>query len=187
MKTSKSLLIVSLFSTLVFAFCSCSSNDQLPVLDLSEDLSHDKIEAIDNWLGELQSQQKFNGGVLIAQDGQALLQKTYGYVDATLTTKLTKSSMFRLASLSKQFTAMGIMILKEKGKLDQVDAVATATYFHSCWGSSKREGTQCQKFLKESKKKGMYSVKSEEQVLDLLLDALEERNGLAPIDDAVVV
>ncbi len=123
MKTSKSLLIVSLFSTLVFAFCSCSSNDQLPVLDLSEDLSHDKIEAIDNWLGELQSQQKFNGGVLIAQDGQALLQKTYGYVDATLTTKLTKSSMFRLASLSKQFTAMGIMILKEKGKLDFDDKV----------------------------------------------------------------
>ena len=63
-----------------------------------------------------------------------------------------------------------LTLLKEKGRLDQVDAVATATYFHSCWGSSQREGTQCQKFLKESKKKGMYSVKSEDQVLDLLLD-----------------
>ena len=64
-----------------------------------------------------------------------------------------------------------LTLLKENGKLDQVDAVATATYFHSCWGASKKEGVQCQKYLKESKKQGMYSVKSEDQVLDLLLDS----------------
>lgn len=61
-------------------------------------------------------------------------------------------------------------LLKKKGKLEKVDAVATATYFHGCWGSSKKEGPQCQQFLRESKKRGMYLVDSADEVLDLLLD-----------------
>jgi hypothetical protein len=69
-------------------------------------------------------------------------------------------------------TTKMLRLFRRRGKLHQVDAVATATYFHGCWGSSLREGPQCQNFLKNSKKKGMYSVNTEEEVLDLLLDKI---------------
>lgn len=59
-------------------------------------------------------------------------------------------------------------ILKKRGELGKVDAVATATYFHGCWGNSQNEGGHCKKFLKD--KKGMFEAKSEDDLLDLLLN-----------------
>ena len=49
--------------------------------------------------------------------------KTYGFSDLERTKQLTSKSSFRLASVSKQFTAMTIMILKEQGKLSFDDPV----------------------------------------------------------------
>jgi hypothetical protein len=63
-----------------------------------------------------------------------------------------------------------LTILKDEGKLDQVDSIATATYFHGCWGTSPNEGPQCRQYLQKTKKDGMYSVNTEEEALDLLLD-----------------
>ncbi|MFT6070752.1 MAG: hypothetical protein ACJAT2_000687 [Bacteriovoracaceae bacterium] len=61
-----------------------------------------------------------------------------------------------------------LRILKGRGELDKVDAVATATYFHGCWGNSQKEGGHCKKFLKD--KKGMYDARTEEDLLDTLLN-----------------
>lgn len=52
-----------------------------------------------------------------------LLKSTYGFTDHTRTKKLNNESSFRLASVSKQFTGVGIMLLKEKGKLDFDDSI----------------------------------------------------------------
>ena len=57
--------------------------------------------------------------VLVMKDGQLLLQKGYGYSD----TKDKKpvdpgTTIFRLASISKLFTWISVMQLKEQGKLD---------------------------------------------------------------------
>ena len=48
---------------------------------------------------------------------------TYGFSDLARTRRLTDRSSFRTASVSKQFTAMAIMILKEQGKLKFDDQV----------------------------------------------------------------
>ena len=74
-------------------------------------------------LEDLGSQREFNGTVLIAQDGQILFEKSIGFADVNSQRKLSDSSAFRLASVSKQFTAMCIMMLKEDGKLDFDDSI----------------------------------------------------------------
>src|SRR5439155_4968326 len=63
------------------------------------------------------------GNVLVAERGQVIYQKSFGYADYDTKRKLNDNSVFELASVSKQFTAMCIMILKEKGKLDYSDDV----------------------------------------------------------------
>ena len=76
-----------------------------------------RLGEIDRWLAELQGSGQFNGGVLIAREGEPLLIKTYGYADAAGKRPLTDKTPFRLASVSKQFTAAAILRLVEKGQL----------------------------------------------------------------------
>ena len=64
---------------------------------------------------------RFNGDVLIARGGNIIYQQGLGWADFNSKRPLNDSSVFELASLSKQFTAMGIMILKEKKQLSYDD------------------------------------------------------------------
>lgn len=66
---------------------------------------------------------RFNGNVLVAKNGQILYQKAFGYANYDTKTPLTLNSLFELASVSKQFTAMSILLLKEKGKLSLSDSL----------------------------------------------------------------
>jgi CubicO group peptidase (beta-lactamase class C family) len=65
----------------------------------------------------------FNGTVLVAEYGQVIYQKAFGYADFQTKDSLTTQTAFQLASVSKQFTAMAVMMLKERGKLSYEDSV----------------------------------------------------------------
>lgn len=56
--------------------------------------------------------------VMIISDGNPLFVKSYGLADLDKGTRITPDTNFRLASVTKQFTAMAIMILVERGQLD---------------------------------------------------------------------
>lgn len=60
----------------------------------------------------------FFGNILITHRGKTILEKSYGYADAIQQKPLTAEHSFQVASISKQFTAYGIMILKSKGQLE---------------------------------------------------------------------
>ncbi|WP_020567390.1 serine hydrolase domain-containing protein [Neolewinella persica] len=77
-----------------------------------------RTEKIDRYLAGLQADGKFNGAVLIAREGAPLLMKTYGFTDHTRATKLDTKSSFRLASVSKQFTAAGVLRAQQLGLLE---------------------------------------------------------------------
>lgn len=66
---------------------------------------------------------RFNGNVLVAKGGNVIYQQALGYADFNSKRKLNDSSAFELASVSKQFTAMGIIILREKKLLAYDDKV----------------------------------------------------------------
>ena len=70
------------------------------------------------------SQKDFSGVVLIAENGKLVYQKAFGYRESEKQIPLQTSDIFELASVSKQFTAMIIMMLKEKGKLKYDDSVS---------------------------------------------------------------
>jgi CubicO group peptidase (beta-lactamase class C family) len=64
---------------------------------------------------------KFSGTVLIAKDGQTLFAKGYGFANVEHEVPNTPKTKFRLASVSKQFVATGIMLLEHDGKLKVED------------------------------------------------------------------
>ena len=76
-------------------------------------------------------QKDFSGVVLAAEKGKIIYHKAFGYRAFASKTPLQKSDIFELASVSKQFTAMIIMMLKEKGMLgydESVEKYLTISY-----------------------------------------------------------
>lgn len=65
----------------------------------------------------------FSGVVLVAQEGRPVYHKAFGFRNFETRQPLDTTSVFELASVSKQFTAMAIMMLEEEGKLDYDDAL----------------------------------------------------------------
>jgi N-acyl-D-aspartate/D-glutamate deacylase len=55
--------------------------------------------------------------VMVIEDGEILFEGGFGLADIESQTPITPQSAFRLASVSKQFTAMAVMILAERGQL----------------------------------------------------------------------
>ena len=83
----------------------------------------DKAQAIDSIMQQRAKKSYFNGNVLVAYKGKCIYNESFGYADLKRRKALKKDDIFQLASLSKQFTAMTIMILKEQNKLSYDDSV----------------------------------------------------------------
>jgi len=72
--------------------------------------------------------QQYQGDVpgaalLVIKDGKPLLRKGYGLANLEQHAKVTPATDFRLASVSKQFTAAAILLLAEDGKLGLDDSI----------------------------------------------------------------
>lgn len=93
------------------------------VLWIAPCFAQDKAQQIDSLLTAFHNEQQFYGNVLIAEKGSIIYQKSFGKANLVTNEDLNAESMFELASLSKQFTAMGIMLLKKQGKLSYNDSV----------------------------------------------------------------
>ena len=61
---------------------------------------------------------EFSGSVLVARDGQVLLDQGYGFANREWLIPNDGDTKFRLGSVTKQFTAVAIMILNERGLVD---------------------------------------------------------------------
>lgn len=81
------------------------------------------IASIDSIVEAAVDTARFNGNILLARNGKVVYQKSFGWANYYTKEALNDSSLFELASVSKQFTAMGIMILKERGQLSYDDDV----------------------------------------------------------------
>lgn len=61
--------------------------------------------------------------IAIAKDGKMIYARGFGYADTASKTETQPYSQFRIASISKLVTAIGIMKLQEEGKLSTSDSV----------------------------------------------------------------
>ena len=62
--------------------------------------------------------------VVAVKDGQIIYNKSLGYKDLDAKTPLGDSDIFRIASISKSFTATAIMQMVEQGKINLNDPVS---------------------------------------------------------------
>jgi len=87
-----------------------------PPLVVVEALPQIKAQ-LDRWGGTGQ----FTGGVLVARGDQVLFRQVHGFADRRAGTPLQLNARFRLASISKQFTAAAILRLQDEGVLSVDD------------------------------------------------------------------
>jgi len=82
--------------------------------------AQDKSQKIDEYLEKCYEYGIFNGSALVSERGNIILKKGYGYANFEWNIANEPDTKFRLGSITKQFTAMLIMQLAEKGlvKLD---------------------------------------------------------------------
>lgn len=86
----------------------------------------EKAAKLDKRFIFLKKKTGFNGTVLYAEKGRIILNKAYGFANVRYKRdSLVTSNAFQLASVSKMFTSMAIMILYNDGKLDYDEDIRT--------------------------------------------------------------
>lgn len=105
MKSLKHLILVC---AIIACFFSCKT----------EQKNQTETNTYTEFLTKLQDQNITTGNILVYKNGEVIFKSTSGLRSINPKDSLTLNSQFRLASVSKQFTGMAIMKLKEAGKLD---------------------------------------------------------------------
>ena len=78
---------------------------------------------LDSLMARINKRHDFHGSLLVAHKGKIIYNNHIGYADFRKKESISDSSIFQLASVSKQFTAAAIMLLKEREKLKLTDSV----------------------------------------------------------------
>jgi CubicO group peptidase (beta-lactamase class C family) len=85
---------------------------------------------IDDHMNGISNLGWFQGSVLVARGNDVILSKGYGYADSGKQLRNGPQTRFRIASLSKQFTAAAIMLLYARGQLNLHDSICN--YYSPC-------------------------------------------------------
>lgn len=79
--------------------------------------AQDKSRAIDSLLTICYANNQFNGSALVAENGKVIFKKGYGYANFDHQIPNNPETKHRIASITKQFVAMLILQMVEKGKV----------------------------------------------------------------------
>ena len=110
------VLAILLVSTVLIS-CQGTSSEK------SSTINEVLATRIENLVNSYYLANEFSGSVLVADQGDILINGNYGYANLDLTKELSSESVYEIASISKQFTALLIMMLKEENKLDYDDKI----------------------------------------------------------------
>jgi CubicO group peptidase (beta-lactamase class C family) len=78
---------------------------------------------IDEYMNSYIELWPFSGAVAVMKNGEIIFNKSYGMACIEHGVPNTLKTKYKIASLTKQITCMGIMILKEKGLLNVQDSI----------------------------------------------------------------
>ncbi|AFU67727.1 beta-lactamase family protein with a TPR domain containing C-terminal region [Psychroflexus torquis ATCC 700755] len=84
-----------------------------------------KVEQIEELLSTYEEYGKFNGSVLVSDQGKVIYKKGFGMANMEWDIPNQPNTKHRLGSITKQFTAMLILQLVEEGKLDLKAPITT--------------------------------------------------------------
>ena len=134
------LILILLLSSFIIITNSNSSTSEEELLLVEKDLivedsskvlveRFSEIETkkvshkLDSLLQRINKRHDFHGSLLVAKNGKILYENQIGYADFKKKAPLNETSLFQLASVSKQFTAAAIMLLYERNQLQLTDTV----------------------------------------------------------------
>ena len=80
-----------------------------------------RAKQADAFLAELTSDREPGAAVLVAKDGRVVFERGYGITDLRTMRSIDARTNFRLASVTKQFTAAAVILLVRDGKLRYED------------------------------------------------------------------
>jgi CubicO group peptidase (beta-lactamase class C family) len=112
----KKIMIPSLLKVILLSFT-------ILLTSLTNAVAQNKAAELDKLMNQAHLNGVFNGSVLVAENGKVIYRKAFGYANKETKQLLKPEFCFDLASVSKQFTAMGVMILKERNKLSYDDKI----------------------------------------------------------------
>ena len=87
-------------------------------------LQSDRSSEIDRLMTTLHQRGQFNGSIIVAIGGKAIYRKAFGEASFQSHRKFTPETISNIASVSKQFTAMTIMMLADQNKVSYDDPVS---------------------------------------------------------------
>jgi CubicO group peptidase (beta-lactamase class C family) len=117
----KTIILLTALS-LIFA-CKNKENTKNAALEFEVE-ENDKTQRLDSVYSAHFERNEFNGNILVAEKGKIIFQKSFGIANEETNEKLNIHTSFELASVSKQFTAMGIVQLQKEGKLFYDDPIS---------------------------------------------------------------
>lgn len=145
-KSIVSLRKLVLFFVVVIGLGSCQESSVveetaeergLPEIYTSEELQ----AALDSvFMSEIGAREP-GAGILISYNGQAIISKGYGLENISSGSPISPETNFRMASVSKQFTALAVLTLVDNGQLNLDDPV------NKLLGISGMEGVQVHHLL----------------------------------------
>lgn len=107
----RAYIFLSLFITLLQVSKSYSQTNQK------------QIQKIDSLFTSWNVPNHPGGSVLISKEGKTIFSKSYGLANIEYNIPNTNNTLYNIGSISKQFTAMGIVLLEEKDKLSFEDDI----------------------------------------------------------------
>lgn len=118
----KNLIRISFFFIFIVSVVSCTAETQKPQVNKNA-IIDSTITAFQKTLLQQQidsvfKKYNFNGSIAVFKDSIPLYQKQNGFSDFKSKTKIDDSTIFAIGSLSKQFTAVLILLQMEQGKLN---------------------------------------------------------------------
>ena len=84
---------------------------------------NDVVAQVEEYMNAMMALSKFSGSVLLAHDQQILHCAGYGFSDWEHDVRNIPRTKFRIGSITKQFTALAILLLEEEGKLSVHDPI----------------------------------------------------------------
>lgn len=92
--------------------------------------AQDNADKINDYMQIMINRFNFRGTILISKEHNVVFSKGYGMANEETGTPNNLDTKFRIGSITKQFTAMAILILQEQGKLNLQTPIST--YIDEC-------------------------------------------------------
>jgi len=122
MRNTKTMLLLRPGRTVALALSFLLPLAPAPSPSVSE-ASGSVAESLDRYLSARTALGRFSGAVLVAKGDRVLFRKGYGFADVARRVPYAPETRHAVASITKMFTSMAVLKLRDAGKLKLDDSV----------------------------------------------------------------